>query len=409
MPFNGTKITTYKDGRDPANGTRALGTTFNNEFDRLYGNDNDLDSRVQSLQQAITDMIGGAPAALDTLNELAAALGDDENFSANVINRINAASEKNLVYNGAFRWFNNKSGIANWYDYKHPDGWTFADNGSDGKIGWNGTDEYCKIITSSDGSSMSFKQALHEFPRWQTRLKAKKVTVKIHIKGPSTTIVKLYDGVNTVQQALAGTGSIEIIQLQLTIDASATGLVLEIVETNHTQTIEIQKAYCNIGDYAIETLPCIIEGRIGFWTGLDEAYPIDVFEGDTTEIPAGYTRLESWLNKRFGTGAGGRSKLPEFQGRFMRVLANGNANDPDRASRTNRGDGVTGDKPGTKQDHQYYSHSHGITRGSASNYPGHDNVMGPAINAYTTSYTGAAGGNETRGININVLAGIKWS
>lgn len=263
MAFNGNKITTYKDGRDPVNGTRALGTTFDNEFNRLYGNDNDLDSRVAGLQQQITNLIGGAPAALDTLNELAAALGDDENFSANVINRINAASEKNLVYNGIFRWFNNKIGTVNWYDYGTPDGWIFVDNGSDKKIGWNSTDEYCKIITSSDGNSMSFQQSIYDFPRWQTKLKTKKVTFKIHIKGPSTTTVKIYDGVNTVQQALAGTGSIEIIQLQLTVDAAATGLYIEVINLQQSQTIEIQKAYCNIGEYAIETLPCIIDEKIG--------------------------------------------------------------------------------------------------------------------------------------------------
>ena len=32
----------------------------------------------------ISDLIGGAPGALDTLNELAQALNDDENFSSTV-------------------------------------------------------------------------------------------------------------------------------------------------------------------------------------------------------------------------------------------------------------------------------------------------------------------------------------
>ena len=44
MAFNGIKITEYKNGRDAATGTPALGTTFNNEFDRLYENENHLNN-----------------------------------------------------------------------------------------------------------------------------------------------------------------------------------------------------------------------------------------------------------------------------------------------------------------------------------------------------------------------------
>jgi hypothetical protein len=37
---------------------------------------------------AVANVIDSAPAALDTLNELAAALGDDANFSTTVTNSI---------------------------------------------------------------------------------------------------------------------------------------------------------------------------------------------------------------------------------------------------------------------------------------------------------------------------------
>lgn len=37
------------------------------------------------ISQAITGLIGASPTALDTLNELAAALGNDENFAANLV------------------------------------------------------------------------------------------------------------------------------------------------------------------------------------------------------------------------------------------------------------------------------------------------------------------------------------
>ena len=39
---------------------------------------------------AVSDLIAGSPAALDTLNELAAALGDDANFSATVTTALAA-------------------------------------------------------------------------------------------------------------------------------------------------------------------------------------------------------------------------------------------------------------------------------------------------------------------------------
>ena len=48
-------------------------------------------SAVQALiNAAITDLVNGSPAALNTLNELAAALGDDANFSTTVTNALAA-------------------------------------------------------------------------------------------------------------------------------------------------------------------------------------------------------------------------------------------------------------------------------------------------------------------------------
>jgi hypothetical protein len=42
------------------------------------------------ITQAINTMVDGAPGALDTLNELAAALGDDANFATTVTNALAA-------------------------------------------------------------------------------------------------------------------------------------------------------------------------------------------------------------------------------------------------------------------------------------------------------------------------------
>ncbi len=40
------------------------------------------------MKSAIAAMVGSAPAALDTLNELAAALGNDPNFATTMLNAL---------------------------------------------------------------------------------------------------------------------------------------------------------------------------------------------------------------------------------------------------------------------------------------------------------------------------------
>ena len=47
-----------------------------------------LKAQIEALGQTLTDLTNGAPGAMDTLNELAAALGDDPNFAATVLAEI---------------------------------------------------------------------------------------------------------------------------------------------------------------------------------------------------------------------------------------------------------------------------------------------------------------------------------
>ncbi|MBF4990685.1 hypothetical protein [Methylophilus sp. QUAN] len=51
-----------------------------------------IDSRIGN---AISELVDSSPAALDTLNELAAALGDDPNFSATILSLLDAKAPKN--------------------------------------------------------------------------------------------------------------------------------------------------------------------------------------------------------------------------------------------------------------------------------------------------------------------------
>lgn len=63
-------------------------------------------ANVDYVEKRLTAVIGGAPGALDTLNELAAALGDDENFATTVTNRF-TADEKRLsdLEQNKMNWF----------------------------------------------------------------------------------------------------------------------------------------------------------------------------------------------------------------------------------------------------------------------------------------------------------------
>ena len=53
-------------------------------------------ARASHVDKAVVDLVNGAPAVLDTLSELAAAMGDDENFAVTVANDI-AAAKSELV------------------------------------------------------------------------------------------------------------------------------------------------------------------------------------------------------------------------------------------------------------------------------------------------------------------------
>jgi len=139
MIFNGNQITEYMDGTTELDGTLVKGTIFNKEFNRLYDNVNWL------------------------------------------FEMLNA---RNLVYNYNFKLYSNREEeINNWYDYNHPDGYVYVDDGSDGKIGYDDVNKCCKIQTSSDGvGTRVFKQSLHEFVDWEDMLKGQTVTVKVVLR-----------------------------------------------------------------------------------------------------------------------------------------------------------------------------------------------------------------------------------
>ena len=76
---------------------KALQDSFSGTVQQSYVDLQDsstLSSAQAYTDQKVSDLVNSSPAALDTLNELAAALGNDANFSTTVINQISAVDAK---------------------------------------------------------------------------------------------------------------------------------------------------------------------------------------------------------------------------------------------------------------------------------------------------------------------------
>lgn len=146
-------------------------------------------------------------------------------------------------------------------------------------------------------------------------------------------------------------------------------------------------------------------GDIGL--GLDTTPPSNCVELDGSTITGGAATYPIVAARYPWMVVSGNIVLPDTRGKFLRGWAHGSTNDPDRASRTARvGDSQTGDFPGTYQGHAFFSHSHNVNTPHAAGavYA----VDGNSGTAGTTPQTSsAAGGNETRPINVNVMFFMK--
>lgn len=113
----------------------------------------------------------------------------------------------------------------------------------------------------------------------------------------------------------------------------------------------------------------------------------------------------------YGYGGSGTSfNLPDYRGEFLRGRDAGAGRDPDRNTRTNRGDGTTGNNIGTKQADEFQTHNHTVTdryttiaRDGESNndHFTHDGFVNVTRNTTST------GGSETRPRNVYVDYYIK--
>ena len=127
-------------------------------------------------------------------------------------------------------------------------------------------------------------------------------------------------------------------------------------------------------------------------------------------LRASYPSLFGVIGTTYGPGNGSTTfNIPDLRGYFPRGWAHGSTVDPGKATRTNRGDGVTGDAVGTKQTCSVKSHTHACT--FLQPYPATLSTVRPQYDPgltppyYLSSYYGVG---DTRPININVMPVIKY-
>lgn len=120
-----------------------------------------------------------------------------------------------------------------------------------------------------------------------------------------------------------------------------------------------------------------------------------------------YAALFAVLGTTYGVGDNSTTfNIPDYRGEFLRGWSNASSNDPDKTSRTDRGDGTTGNNIGTKQAGEYASHTHAPGSGTHFRTLGSAGAnslsTGAGSNNNLPAATAASGGNETRPRNVAV-------
>ncbi|WP_331831868.1 phage tail protein [Pseudomonas sp. LH21] len=100
----GTWRELWHDGNfTPALKANLAGAAFTGPVrvpDVVAGNSSDLAANTKFVMEAVAKLVASSPAALDTLRELAAALGDDPNFAATMANALAGKAAKSTTLAG---------------------------------------------------------------------------------------------------------------------------------------------------------------------------------------------------------------------------------------------------------------------------------------------------------------------
>lgn len=154
-----------------------------------------------------------------------------------------------------------------------------------------------------------------------------------------------------------------------------------------------------------------------------ETPPTGTLECDGSPVSRStYARLYGIIGTAYGAGNGTTTfNLPNYSGQFLRGWAHGQSTDPDKATRTNRGDGTTGDHVGTRQASANKTHSHSGTADASGlrTYPGYTGPTFGVDNFFDGSGKTNGGGSlslsiaadgaaDARPTNVNILFVIAY-
>jgi len=169
-----------------------------------------------------------------------------------------------------------------------------------------------------------------------------------------------------------------------------------------------------------ETVGGLVPASIAAPIGSIMMWPLDTIHDDYYEMngDAKDTTTDADLFAVIGYtygGSGSSFNLPDYRGYFPRGKDSGATNDPDAGSRTDRGDGTTGDVVGSKQDDAFQGHGHNVnTSGAGGSLTANATTAGGAWKDIAGTPTNLAGhgtarkSSETRSKNVSVVFGIKY-
>lgn len=120
-----------------------------------------------------------------------------------------------------------------------------------------------------------------------------------------------------------------------------------------------------------------------------------------------YPNLYAVIGANFG-GQSGIFNVPDFRGRFLRMVDGSAGNDPDKSSRTeSNAGGNTGNNVGSKQEDAFKMHNHNALSSLLNISSGNTHVGNGGGSGYSVP-TNSVGGAETRPKNVYVNYIIKY-
>lgn len=254
------------------------------------------------VSQQIANLVDSSPAALDTLNELAAALGDDPNFSTTVLNQLAEKALKTLV-------LNNGTGIK-----------AIGDLSQDRTI----EVDFTEVATAAQGVKADSALQSESDPIWETQKKDYKF-------GVTYGSVEIADAQSRPYIAGNGTTAIDANNLKgqyaaylnhYALNAAGSGMLLSFIGTTHGLQLQSINGsddllYRRTKASATETSPgnWTILANQSWVTSQNFAKIAQLFSGnynDLTNKPSLFSDWKLWTNGIQRTSINSGQKL-EFQ------------------------------------------------------------------------------------------------